>query len=82
MDFIPQFTAVAAVLSLLGVTLWWLRSRGFAAMPVRKSAGRRLACLERLPLSPQHTLHLLRRHKAVRQAHLAEVLQDEPRNVM
>jgi flagellar biogenesis protein FliO len=60
MDFIPQFTAVGAVLSLLGLTLWWLRRRGFAAVTVKRSGGRRLACLERLPLSPQHTLHLVR----------------------
>jgi hypothetical protein len=59
MDFIPQFTAVAAVLSLLGITLWWLKRRGFASLPVRKSGGKRLACLERLALSPQHTLHLV-----------------------
>ena len=25
-----------------------------------KSAGRRMECLERLPLGPQHTLHLVR----------------------
>ena len=62
MDFLPQFTAVATVLILLGLTLWWLRHRGFAAMmPVRKrSAAKRLECIERLPLSPQHTLHLVR----------------------
>jgi flagellar biogenesis protein FliO len=61
MDFLPQFTAVVAVLSLLGVTLWWLRRRGFASLlPVRRSTGNRLECLERLSLSPQHTLHLVR----------------------
>jgi flagellar protein FliO/FliZ len=61
MDFVGQLAAVGAVLGLLGGALWWLRRRGFAAaLPVRKNAGRRLECLERLPLGPQHTLHLVR----------------------
>jgi len=61
MDLVPQFTAVAAVLALLGGTLWWLRQRGFATLrSLRKVAGKRLECIERLPLSPHHTLHLIR----------------------
>ena len=59
MDFGTQYASVAAVLCLLGATLWWLRRRGYAAIaPGRK--GRRLESLERLPLGPQHTLHLVR----------------------
>ena len=61
MEVIGQMTAVAGVLSLLGGTLWWLRRRGCAGvLPVRKAPGRRLECLERLPLGPQHMLHLVR----------------------
>jgi flagellar biogenesis protein FliO len=61
MEVMGQIAAVAGVLALLGVTLWWLRRRGFAGMPLaRRPARRRLECLERLPLSPQHTLHLVR----------------------
>src|ERR1035438_10013598 len=61
MEVIQQMAAVAVVLLLLGATLWVLRRRGFAGMaPVRRSAGRRMECLERLPLGPQHTLHLVR----------------------
>jgi flagellar biosynthetic protein FliO len=61
MDTIEQMAAVAGVLALLVVTLWWLRRRGFAGVRLgRRPAGRRLECLERLPLSPQHTLHLVR----------------------
>lgn len=76
MDEIGQVAAVALVLALLAVTLWWLRRRGIAGMlpagmcpggvfkaggvfKVRKAA-RRLECLERLPLGPHHTLHLVR----------------------
>jgi flagellar biosynthetic protein FliO len=61
MEAIQQMTAVAVVLLLLGATLWVLRRRGFAGLaPGNKSAGRRIECLERLPLGPQHTLHLVR----------------------
>jgi flagellar biosynthetic protein FliO len=61
MEFASEIAAVATVLGLLGASLWWLRRRGFAAVaPVRRGAGRRMECLERLPLGPQHTLHLVR----------------------
>jgi len=61
MDMMEQMTAVALVLALLGVTLWWLRRRGFAGLAVaRAKGGPRMECLERLPLGPQHTLLLVR----------------------
>ena len=61
MDVIRQLAAVGAVLALLSATLWWLRRRGIASpLTVRKPAGRRLERLERLPLGPHHTLHLVR----------------------
>jgi flagellar biosynthetic protein FliO len=61
MELVQELAAVAAVLALLAATLWWLRRRGFAALlPMKRAAGRRLECLERLSLSPQHTLHLVR----------------------
>jgi flagellar biogenesis protein FliO len=61
MDAIGQLAAVAGVLTLLTGTLWWLKRRGVAAvLPARRSAARRLECLERLPLGPQHALHLVR----------------------
>jgi flagellar biosynthetic protein FliO len=61
MDGIGQLAAVAGVLTLLAATLWWLRRRGIASvLPARRAAARRLECLERLPLGPNHTLHLVR----------------------
>jgi flagellar biogenesis protein FliO len=65
METIRQTGAVALVLALLLLTLWWLRKRGLAGMTgslplLRKSSARRLESLERLPLGPQHTLHLIR----------------------
>ena len=61
MEGFQQVAAVAAVLALLGATLWWLRRRGFATLAMgRKPGGRRMESLERLALGPQQTLHLVR----------------------
>jgi flagellar biogenesis protein FliO len=65
MEAIQQTGAAVLVLALLLLTLWWLRRRGFAGLTgvpglIRKSSGRRLESLERLPLGPQHNLHLVR----------------------
>jgi flagellar biosynthetic protein FliO len=61
MELIDQVAAVVAVLGVLGVMAWWLRRRGPLERPsFRKSSGRRLESLERLPLGPQQTLHLVR----------------------
>ena len=61
MELINQVGAVAAVLGALGAMAWWLRRRGPLERPsFRKSGGKRLESLERLPLGPQQTLHLVR----------------------
>lgn len=61
MDFVQQIAVAGTVLALLAATLWALRRKGFAAVsPGRKAPGRKLECLERLALGPQHTLHLVR----------------------
>jgi flagellar biosynthetic protein FliO len=61
MEVIQQITAVAGVLALLVGALWWLRRHGFTTASLGKTpGGRRLECLERLPLGPQQTLHLVR----------------------
>lgn len=61
MEVLEPVAAIGAVLALLAGTLWWLRRRGLAVgLAPRRTAARRLECLERLPLAPQHTLHLVR----------------------
>jgi len=61
MEVMEQMAAVGLVLLLLGATLWALRRRGFGGVTLlRKSAGRRMECVERLPLGPQQVLHLVR----------------------
>jgi flagellar biosynthetic protein FliO len=63
MDPIQDALRVIAVLGVLVLALWWLRKRGLAQikLPGRATGGgRRLELLERLPLTPQHSLHLVR----------------------
>ena len=58
-----QAGAVLLVLVLLGATLYALRGRGLRmVMPRRASGGnqRQLESIERLPLTPHHSLHLVR----------------------
>jgi len=61
MELINQMAAIILVLGLTAGVAWWLRRRGAlpAGLP-RKTAGKRLESLERLPLGPQQTLHLVR----------------------
>ena len=58
-ELATQSLTALAVLGLLAALLWWLRARGMAH-PVRRRASRRLEVLERLPLSAQHSLHLVK----------------------
>jgi len=62
MESAQQILAVLFVLGLLGGTLLLLRSKGlvrFTGMGVKRSNGKRMQSLERLPLTPQHSLHLI-----------------------
>jgi flagellar biogenesis protein FliO len=63
MESVQQSLVVFFVLALLGGTLYWLRSRGLAQFSMRKAGGakeRKMQTIERLPLTPQHSLHLVR----------------------
>lgn len=61
MEFMQQLAAVAAVIGLLAACLWWLRRRGVSAVwRSRREARRCLQTVERLPLGPQHSVHLIR----------------------
>jgi len=63
MEILEQITMVFVVFAILGGMLWVLRSKGMATfrMP-RKSSGTRkqLELMERLPLTPNHSIHLVR----------------------
>jgi flagellar biogenesis protein FliO len=63
MDEIRQALAVLTVLGILAGTLWWLRRKGLAQFALKPgSAGRtrHMKVVERLTLTPQHSLHLVR----------------------
>lgn len=61
MDIFREMTAASAVLALLGLALWTLKRRGLALpRALRRGAGRKLECVERVALGPHHALHLVR----------------------
>ncbi len=63
MQLTEQITMVLAVFALLGALLWFAKRRGMASFPVslrRSGGGRRVEVLERVPLTAQHALHLVR----------------------
>jgi len=62
MEAIQQALVVVFVLGLLGATLYWLRGQGmarFGGKSMGRGAARRMQTIERLALSPQHSLHLV-----------------------
>ena len=61
MDLAQQVALVVVVLALLGATVRIARDRGFAqfSMAPRSSKPRRMEVLERLNLTPNHSLHLI-----------------------
>lgn len=63
MEPLQQAAAVVLVLILLGATLYALRGKGLAMVLSRRSGGlnqRQLEAIDRLPLTPHHSLHLVR----------------------
>ncbi len=63
MEQFNQLFAVVGVLMLLGASLYYLRSKGVARFVFKApgmTAGRQLQSIERLPLTAQHSLHLVR----------------------
>jgi flagellar biogenesis protein FliO len=63
MQLTEQIGMVLAVFGLLGALLWFSKRRGWAAFSIgqrRSGNGRRLEVLERVPLTAQHALHLVR----------------------
>jgi flagellar biogenesis protein FliO len=65
MDAIQPVLSVLLVLGLLGGTLYWLRAKGVARFRGKgfgafgRQGGRQMQAIERLPLTPQHSLHLV-----------------------
>jgi flagellar biogenesis protein FliO len=63
METMQNGLGAVLVLALLGATLWWLRSRGLAQFALKLPQGgqriKRMKTLERLSLTPHHSLHLV-----------------------
>jgi len=59
MEIVRQVVSIVFVFALLGAALWWLRRRG-AGYARRRRSGGRLEAVERVSLTPQHALHLVR----------------------
>jgi flagellar biosynthetic protein FliO len=63
MDAFQQLWVVVVVLGVLCGGLWLLKRKGWAQTAFRRAGedGRpRLEVIDRLPLTPQHSLHLVR----------------------
>jgi flagellar biogenesis protein FliO len=63
MQLTEQIGMVLLVFGLLGALLWFSKRRGLASFGAgarRGGRGRRLEVLERIPLTAQHALHLVR----------------------
>lgn len=63
MDALQPALAVLFVLGLLGGALYWLRAKGVARFNGKGfglPGARQMQTLERLTLTPQHSLHLVR----------------------
>jgi flagellar biogenesis protein FliO len=62
MDVIQPVLAVFFVLALLGAALYGLRAKGLARFTGKgfvRQGGKQMQALERLALTPQHSLHLV-----------------------
>jgi flagellar biogenesis protein FliO len=63
MDIARQVSAVMLVFALLGAAVWTLRRGGRLRLPAgmrTTGRGRALESVERLALTPQHSLHLVK----------------------
>src|SRR5260370_9406717 len=63
MEFSEQLGAVVMVLGILGAALWILKRKGWVRANLRRPqrAGEpRLEVIDRLALTPQHSVHLIR----------------------
>ena len=63
MESVQQALSVILVLGLLGGALWWLRRKGMAQFAFKapgSGRGRAMQVIERMSLTPQHSLHLVK----------------------
>jgi flagellar biogenesis protein FliO len=62
METLQPVLAAVFVLGLLGGALYWLRAKGLARFNgkgIGRPGARQMRVIERLPLTPNHSLHLV-----------------------
>jgi len=60
METVRQVASVLAVFAILGAVLWLLRRGGLASLRGWRQQSKSLESIERLALTPQHALHLVK----------------------
>jgi flagellar biogenesis protein FliO len=60
MDLTEQIGMVLVVFALLGALVWFARRRGLASLAPRRGKTRCLELIERMQLTPQHAIHMVR----------------------
>jgi flagellar biogenesis protein FliO len=60
MDALQSLAAIGLVLALLGAALFVLKKRGIARLSSMTGRAKQLELVDRLPLGPQHAIHLVR----------------------
>ena len=60
MELTEQIGMVLAVFGLLGALVWFTKRQGFAAFTPGRGKMRNLELMERVQLTPQHAIHMVR----------------------
>ena len=60
MEILQQIAAIVFVFSLLAAALWWLRGRKLVAFERVRPNSSRLLVIDRVRLTPQHSVHILK----------------------
>lgn len=63
MDLIRPILSILTVFGLLGVALWWLGRKNllqFSGFPVPRNRPSNLETIDRMRLTPHHSLHVVR----------------------
>ena len=60
MELTEQIGMVLAVFALLGALVWFTKRRGLASFAPRRGKIRNLELLDRVQLTPQHAIHMVR----------------------
>lgn len=60
MEYLQQIVLVAVLLGVIGGAVWLLQRRGLATVNWTRPSERRMHIVEKLPLTAQHAVHMVR----------------------